>query len=67
MNGPLIRESVTTGTPEPNADAVLRFIVAPHVALVTINRESARNAVNANVALGLERAVRAIDADPDAL
>lgn len=36
-----------------------------HIALVIINRPEARNAVNGDVARGLERAVRETEADPD--
>jgi len=46
-------------------DAVTVEVVAPHVALVTICRRDARNAVNGAVAVGLDRAVKAIEADPD--
>lgn len=38
--------------------------VAPHVALVTLNRPDARNAVDAAVAQGLDQAVKATEADP---
>jgi len=37
--------------------AISLSMVAPHVALVTINRPEARNAVNADVAQGLHQAV----------
>ena len=46
-------------------DALLLEIVAPHVALVTINRPEVRNAINGAVALGLEAAVNRVEADPD--
>lgn len=46
-------------------DSVTVEVVAPHVALVTIRRAEARNAVNGAVALGLDRAVKSIEADPD--
>ena len=46
-------------------DAVTVEVVALHVALVTIRRRDARNAVNGAVAAGLDRAVKAIEADPD--
>ena len=36
-----------------------------HIALVTINRPEARNAVNGAVAQGLEKAVRDTEADDD--
>lgn len=46
-------------------DSVTVEIVAPHVALVTIRRPEARNAVNGAVALGLDAAVKRIERDPD--
>ncbi|MDO9706898.1 enoyl-CoA hydratase-related protein [Paracraurococcus lichenis] len=46
-------------------DAVLFEVVEPHIALVTINRPEARNAVNGAVAVGLEAAVERVEADPD--
>lgn len=46
-------------------DAVLFEVAAPHIALVTINRPEARNAVNGAVAAGLEAAVERVEADPD--
>src|SRR4051812_48722195 len=45
--------------------AVLFEVVEPHIALVTINRPEARNAVNGAVATGLEEAVERVEADPD--
>lgn len=48
----------------PN-DAILMEKIADHVALVTINRPDARNAVNNDVAVGMEAAVQATEADPD--
>ncbi|GGC57699.1 enoyl-CoA hydratase-related protein [Chelatococcus reniformis] len=47
------------------SSAVLVERAADHIALVTINRPEARNAVNAAVAQGLEKAVRETEADPD--
>ena len=44
---------------------VLFSVPEPHIALVTINRPEARNAVNGAVAAGLEAAVERIEADPD--
>jgi enoyl-CoA hydratase/carnithine racemase len=44
---------------------VLFEVAEPHIALVTINRPEARNAVNGAVAAGLEAAVERIEADPD--
>ncbi|MDR7156867.1 enoyl-CoA hydratase/carnithine racemase [Sphingobium xenophagum] len=40
-------------------------IAAPHVALVTIRRPEARNAINGFVAQALDRAVKQIESDPD--
>ena len=45
--------------------AVIAAVVRPHVALVTINRPAARNAVNGDVALGLERAIIAAESASD--
>lgn len=45
--------------------AVLFEVVEPHIALVTINRPEARNAVNGAVAEGLEAAVERVERDPD--
>ncbi|PPQ37121.1 enoyl-CoA hydratase-related protein [Rhodopila globiformis] len=45
--------------------AVLFEVVEPHIALVTLNRPEARNAVNGAVAAGLEQAVERIEADAD--
>ncbi len=47
------------------SDAVLFETPAPHIAVVTINRPEARNAINAAVAEGLEAAVKRIEADDD--
>lgn len=47
------------------SEAVLYEVAEPHVALVTINRPEARNAVNAAVAAGLEAAVDRAEADPE--
>jgi enoyl-CoA hydratase/carnithine racemase len=46
-------------------DAVLFGVVEPHIALVTINRPDARNAVNGAVAAGLEAAVERVEQDPE--
>lgn len=46
-------------------DTVLFEVIEPHIALVTINRPEARNAVNGAVAAGLEAAVERVEADPD--
>jgi enoyl-CoA hydratase/carnithine racemase len=50
---------------EQKTDAVLVSMAEPHVALVTINRPEARNAVNGAVAQGLEAAVERIEQDPE--
>ena len=44
---------------------VLFEVREPHIALVTINRPEARNAVNGAVAAGLEAAVERVENDPD--
>ena len=44
---------------------VLFSVPEPHIAIVTINRPEARNAVNGAVASGLEAVVERIEADPD--
>ena len=46
-------------------DAVSVELAAPHVALVTIRRPDARNAVNGDVAAALDTIVKQIEADPD--
>lgn len=45
--------------------SVLYEMPRPHVALVTINRPDARNAVNAQVTAQLDAAVKRAEADPD--
>ena len=45
--------------------SVLFEVIEPHIALVTINRPEARNAVNGAVAQGLEAAVERVEQDPD--
>ncbi|MBS0641051.1 MAG: enoyl-CoA hydratase-related protein [Acetobacteraceae bacterium] len=45
--------------------AVLFEVIEPHIALVTLNRPEARNAVNGAVATGLEQAVERMESDPD--
>ncbi|MGC4074056.1 MAG: hypothetical protein QM760_16400 [Nibricoccus sp.] len=46
------------------SDAVLMKKIADHVMLVTINRPDARNAVNGDVAAGMERAVHETEKIP---
>jgi enoyl-CoA hydratase len=46
------------------SDAVL-FEVRGHVAVITLNRPEARNAVNGDVALALEAAIDRLEDDPD--
>jgi enoyl-CoA hydratase/carnithine racemase len=48
-----------------DAPAVLFETPEPHIAVVTLNRPAARNAVNGAVAAGLEAAVERAEADPD--
>jgi len=50
---------------QTSSDAVLFERIEDHIVLVTINRESARNAVNGEVAAGLEAAIKQTEADPD--
>ena len=50
---------------QPSDAAVLVERAADHVALVTINRPAARNAVDGAVASGLEAAIDQTEADPD--
>ena len=47
------------------SEGVIFSLVASHVALVTIDREPARNAVNAAVTDGLERAIRVTESMSD--
>ena len=55
---------MTTKSMGPN-EAVLMSRASERVALVTINRPDARNAINNDVAVGMERAVQETEADPD--
>lgn len=50
---------------ETKPPAVLFQLLEPHIALVTLNRPEARNAVNGAVAAGLEQAVERTESDPD--
>ncbi|WP_081438254.1 enoyl-CoA hydratase-related protein [Pseudofrankia asymbiotica] len=43
----------------------VRYEVSGHVAVITLNRPAARNAVNHDVAVGLESAIDALENDPD--
>ena len=52
-------------TPTTASAAVLIERLANHVALVTLNRPEARNAVNGDVARGLEAAIDETEADAD--
>ena len=49
----------------PAADLVTCVRCADHVAVVTLNRAAARNAINAEVAQALHAAVERTEADPD--
>jgi len=53
------------GSEAESQDAVLYATPEPHIALVTLNRPAARNAVNGDVAQGLEAALDRTEADPD--
>lgn len=53
-----------SATPTENPDEVVRVRRAgEHVAIVQLNRPQARNAVSSALALGLDRAVKAVEAD----
>ena len=53
-----------SSTPTENPDEVVRVRrEGEHVAIVTLNRPKARNAVSSALALGLDRAVKAVEAD----
>jgi enoyl-CoA hydratase/carnithine racemase len=49
----------------PSQPVVLFEMLAPHIALVTLNRPEKRNAVNGEVTAELERIVRQIEDDPE--
>lgn len=51
-------------TESTSTDAVL-FSAANHVAVITLNRPDARNAVNGDVARGMEAAIDRLEADDD--
>jgi acetyl-CoA C-acetyltransferase len=77
MDGPAVGRAVevTSGNPVNHASLVgvrpasadlpdpVTFVVDGEVAIVTINRPEARNAINAAVAAGLEAAVRRVEDD----
>lgn len=48
-----------------SAEPVLFERVGPHIALVTLNRPAARNAINAAIARRLEEVVREIESEPE--
>ncbi|MFC4313859.1 enoyl-CoA hydratase-related protein [Steroidobacter flavus] len=52
-------------TQENLSDTVRLHSPAPHVAVITIDRPEARNAVSASVAEGIDRALTLTEADPD--
>src|SRR3954453_16763108 len=56
---------VTTMAESTTKAAVLFDVIEPHIALVTLNRPEARNAVNGAVASGLEQAVERSEGAPD--
>lgn len=47
------------------SDSPIRFEVDGHLAIVTIDRPEARNAINASVAQGIEAAIDRLEDDPD--
>jgi len=47
------------------SDAVTMEVAAPHVAVISINRPEARNAVNVSVTQGIARAVESTESDDD--
>ncbi|GGA37342.1 enoyl-CoA hydratase-related protein [Sphingomonas psychrolutea] len=51
--------------PVTATDPVLFALVAPHVALVTLNRPEKRNAINPATATAMEAIVRRIEGDPE--
>lgn len=57
--------SEQTQTQGASADPVTSEILADHIALVTINRPEARNAINASVAQAMEAIVERTEVDPD--
>ena len=60
VEGPAKRE----GAPVRAAGVVLFERVSAHVALVTLNRPEARNAINGAVAAGLQEAVQRLEREP---
>jgi enoyl-CoA hydratase len=46
------------------SDSVVRFDVIDHIAIVTIDRPEARNAINESVAKGIEESIDRIEDDP---
>jgi enoyl-CoA hydratase/carnithine racemase len=48
-----------------SGDVITLTLVDAHIALITINRPDARNAVNGSVAIGLERALRETESSND--
>jgi enoyl-CoA hydratase/carnithine racemase len=65
MLHPMVTSGTTGMEGKQPMSAVLFEVVEPHIALVTINRPEARNAVNGAVAAGLEAAVERVEADGD--
>jgi enoyl-CoA hydratase len=54
-----------TDTDMTDTESSVIFTSTGHVAVITINRPAARNAVNAAVALGVEAAVDRLESDPN--
>ena len=51
--------------PDLQMTAAVEYVASDRVAIITLNRPEARNAVNPDVAQGLEAAVDRLEADPD--
>ena len=44
---------------------IVQYEVQGHIGIITLNRPEARNAVNGDVAAGVEAAIDQLEADPD--
>lgn len=57
--------TTVVGMTENSATDIVTYTVEGRVAIITLNRPEARNAVNGDVARGLEAAIDALEADDD--